>query len=83
MDIQALLDKPTTHNRTYDGSHATPISRPPQRHRPEPHHTGGSCRCLCHTEQTQRLIALGLALFGGFSYLLGVLVGMKTPQRHQ
>lgn len=35
--------------------------------------TGGSCRCACHSDEAQRAIAMGLALFGGLFYVLGAL----------
>ena len=70
MDLDSMLDKPL------------PVQKPPiVNDIPGMPHSGGSCRCSCHGDQAQRLIAAGLALFGGFFYLLGIMAGAQALRR--
>ena len=43
-------------------------------------HTGGNCKCACHTERVQLMISLALAVFGTMSYALGWL-GRRSAER--
>ncbi len=56
-----------------------PISRnrPPIRHHDRSKHFGGRCKCFCHTEKAQQLLAGGLALMTGFVFLMGRLSRTK------